>query len=60
MTAEEHLRADLGANLANLIFQNALLKAEIDRLREEMARPARGAASDGVDGMPFGRSRDAT
>jgi hypothetical protein len=45
-TAEEHLKADLGTYLASLMFQVALLKAEVDRLREEVQRAAR--VSDGV------------
>jgi hypothetical protein len=39
MTAEEHLKQDVGALLTNLIFQNALLKADNDRLRETAAQP---------------------
>jgi hypothetical protein len=48
MTAEEHLKADLGAHLAHLMFQIALLKAEIDRLREDTHRAARVTAPDGA------------
>jgi hypothetical protein len=47
-TAEEHLKADVGAHLAHLMFQIALLKAEVDRLREDASRAARVAAPDGV------------
>jgi hypothetical protein len=47
-TAEEHLKADVGAQLAHLIFQVALLKAEVDRLREDAQRPAPVPAPDGA------------
>lgn len=33
MTAEEYLRQDVGALIASLLFQNALLKAENESLR---------------------------
>jgi hypothetical protein len=46
-TAEEHLKADIGAQIAALLFQVAVLKAEVDRLREEVHR-TRVAAPDGV------------
>lgn len=39
-TAEEYLRQDIGAMLTGLVFQNALLKAEVDRLKAE-ANPER-------------------
>lgn len=48
MTPEEHLKADVGAHLAHLMFQIAMLKAEVDRLREDLARPPYVAAPDGV------------
>jgi hypothetical protein len=38
MTAEDHLREGVGRFVAALLFENAMLKAEIDRLRD--ARPA--------------------
>lgn len=37
MTAEEHLRADVSAIIANYVFQLAIAKSEIDRLRVENA-----------------------
>jgi uncharacterized small protein (DUF1192 family) len=33
MTAEEYLRQDVGALVASLLFQIAMLRAEIDRLK---------------------------
>lgn len=36
MNAEEHLRADLGALVASSLFQIALLKAEVDRLKADL------------------------
>ena len=48
MTAEEHLKADVGAHLAHLMFQIAMLKAEVDRLREDLAQRPSVAAPDGV------------
>jgi len=46
-TADEHLKADVGAHLAHLMFQIAMLKAELDRLREDAHRAACVAAPDG-------------
>jgi uncharacterized small protein (DUF1192 family) len=37
-TAEEHLRQDTGNMIMQLMFQLAMLKAEADRLREDLAR----------------------
>jgi len=36
-TQEEHLRQELGSVVAQLLIQNAMLKAEIDRLRLALA-----------------------
>ena len=36
MTAEDYLRQDVGAILANLLFQLAMVKAENDRLKAEV------------------------
>lgn len=40
MTIEEHLRADIGSILSQMVFQIAYLKAERDTAREESARAA--------------------
>lgn len=48
MTPEEHLKADVGAHLAHLMFQIAMLKAEVDRLRDEVAQRPYVPAPDGV------------
>jgi uncharacterized small protein (DUF1192 family) len=48
-SAEEHLRSDTGAMLASSLFQIALLKAEVDRLKAELdASRAVAAANDHV------------
>jgi len=41
-SAEEYLRQDIGFILSSNLFQIALLKAEIDRLKEQVAN---GSAS---------------
>lgn len=33
MTPDEYLKQDVGSLVASLLFQNAMLKAEIDRLK---------------------------
>ena len=46
MTAEEYLRQDVGALVASLLFQIAMLRAEVDRLKADRADPV--PAPDGV------------
>lgn len=45
MTAEEYLRQDVGALVASLLFQIAMLRAEIDRLKADHADPVPNGAS---------------
>lgn len=37
-TAEEHLRLDMGALITNLLFANAMLKSENDKLKATVTR----------------------
>ena len=36
-SAEDHLKQDVGATIASLLFQIAMLKAELDRLQAQLA-----------------------
>ena len=38
MNAEAHLKQDIGLLVANLLFQIAVLKAEIDGLKAQLAK----------------------
>ena len=46
-SAEDHLRQDVGAMIASLLFQIAMLKAELDRLKAEDEAP-RGHTNERV------------
>jgi cell division protein FtsB len=50
-SADEHLQQEVGQRLAQLLFQIALLKAELDTLRER-CRVLEGAAAHERDGVP--------
>lgn len=51
MTAEEHLKRDVGALVANLLFQVAVLRAENEQLRASLASTAAPpiASANGAD-----------
>jgi uncharacterized small protein (DUF1192 family) len=39
MTADDYLRQDVGTLVASLLFQIAMLRAEVDRLKADHADP---------------------